>query len=84
MLAFFNFAAFFVVALMLGGDALNGKIEDGRYYLANHGRFTEVSSAVWHYSRAHVISVLITHPLGILGGGGLMAYANRKSKRDER
>jgi hypothetical protein len=32
----FNFFAFCAVALIFG-DALTGKIVDGRYYLGNHG-----------------------------------------------
>lgn len=61
-----NFFVFFMVAVYIGGDAWNGKVENGHYYVANHGKYTEVSPGVWHYSRAHVVSVLITHPLGIL------------------
>jgi hypothetical protein len=64
-----NFLVFFAVAIYIGGDAWNGKVEEGRYYVASHGKYTEVSSEVWHYSHAHVISVLITHPVGILAVG---------------
>ena len=75
--AFFNFLAFWFVSVSIGGDALSGKVEGGRYYVSSRGKFTEVSRGVWTYSRVHTISVLITHPLGILGGGGLIALAKR-------
>ncbi len=78
VVAMVNFTAFFIAALALGGDALNGKAEDGHYYLRNKRKYTEVSREVWLYSRAHAISVIVTHPLGIFAGGGLLAYANRK------
>lgn len=63
-----NFLLFFVIALIIGGDALNGKEEAGHYYLANHGVLTEVSYFVFTYSKLHAISILITHPLAMIAG----------------
>jgi hypothetical protein len=77
-IAFINFAIFWVVALWIGGDAISGKVENGHYYVSNHGKLTEVSHAVWTYSQAHTISVFFTHPIGILVGGGLLEYSRRK------
>ena len=69
-LAFFaallNFAVFWVVAVRLGGDAVNGRRQDGHFYLASHGKYTEVSERVFTYSRLHTYSVWITHPLAFL------------------
>jgi len=62
-----NFLIYWHVAGSLGGNALNGKIENGKYFLASHGRLTEVSPAVWKYSEAHARSISITHLLGTLG-----------------
>ena len=78
--AVINFATFWVASLCLGGDALHGKIDDGHHYLSLKGRYTEVSESVWHYSRIHTISVFVTHPLGILVGGGLIAYSSRRCR----
>lgn len=64
--AFINFAVFWLIAVYLGGDAINGRIADGHYYLMAHGRYTEVSAAVFNYSEWHVYSVWITHPLAFL------------------
>lgn len=71
-----NFLVFWIVGFFLGGGALNGKIEGGRYYLgdrADHtsreiNRFTEVSQTVFAYSLWHGRSLFITHPLLILVG----------------
>lgn len=54
----------------LGGDALNGYERDGRYYVSSRGRATEVTEGQWRRSRAHAISVWITHPLAMVS----MAY----------
>ena len=75
-----NFLAFVIVAVSIGGDALSGKVESGRYYLSHHGDLTEVSPRVWHYSRVHTISVLITHPLAVFGGSWLMSLSPRSEK----
>jgi hypothetical protein len=63
-----NFLVFWVVAVFIGGDALNGYMSDGHYFLASHGRFTEVSGAVFTYSKWHATSVFFTHPLAMLCG----------------
>jgi hypothetical protein len=70
-----NFITFVVLSLAWGGDALNGKAAGGRFYLGHKGRFVEVSEARWRASRAHAISVLITHPLAVVVGGLLLNYA---------
>jgi hypothetical protein len=80
LIAIINFMAFWIVAGSIGGDAVSGKAEGGRYYVSNHGKLTEVSSRVWHYSRVHANSVWITHPLGIVGGGGLMVLSRTMKK----
>jgi len=58
-----NFLVFMLVALYLGGDALGGKEEHGRYFLESHGHFTEVSEDVFRYSKVHARSVELTAPL---------------------
>jgi len=41
------FLIFFFVALTAGGDAPAGKVENGHYYLANRGKYTEVSRVTY-------------------------------------
>ena len=63
-----NFLTFVIGAFMLGGDAVNGRMIGEHFYLAEHGKFTEVSEAVYTYSLWHVRSVFVTHPLAMLAG----------------
>jgi len=81
MLLFFggllNFIVFWHVSVAIGGDAAAGKFAGGKYFVASHGRLTEVSEATWRYSLAHARSIWITHPLGALGLI-LMYVASRK------
>jgi hypothetical protein len=65
-LCLLNFVAFLAIASGIGGDALNGKIVDGHFYLGSHGKFTEVTQAVFDYSRWHARSLFVAHPLGML------------------
>jgi hypothetical protein len=65
IVAITNFASFIVIALLLGGDALNGKEAGGRYFLMSHGRYTEVSKAMFDYSLIHTSSVLVTHSVAV-------------------
>jgi hypothetical protein len=55
-LAMVNFFAFVAGSLYLGGDALNGSVKAGHYFVCAHGHCSEVSSAVWHYSYWHALS----------------------------
>jgi hypothetical protein len=66
--AILNFLLFFLTSLFIGGDALNGKIEEGHYYVGNHGNYTEVSHIVFTCSKLHGLSVCLTYPLAMLAG----------------
>ena len=76
VIGFLNFVVFVVVAILIGGDAVNGHRTSDHYYLRNHGQLTEVSAAVWQYSRIHVYSIWVTHPLAM--------FAAWRSNRAER
>ena len=78
-----NFAAFYVVALCIGGDAVGGKVEDGKYYVSSHGKYTEVSESVYRYSRLHTYSVWVTHPIGMLAII-VAIYVENREKKGER
>jgi hypothetical protein len=79
-----NFVVFVGLALHLGGDAVNGKREGGRYYLSGYNvhtgtkGYTEVSSTVYRYSKWHVYSIFITWPL--MMAGGLVAQLGGRSE----
>ena len=80
-----NFLIFVAGATYLGGDAVNGKVEGGRYYLfgvrAESGRkvYTEVSEPVFTYSRWHVYSIFVTWPLVMAAGFASNRYKKRSS-----
>jgi hypothetical protein len=65
-IAVINFLAFVLVAAAIGGDAVNGHAEAGKFFLASHGKLTETTESVFRYSRLHVYSLWITHLLGMI------------------
>jgi hypothetical protein len=71
--AVINFALFALIAFVIGGDAVNGKREGGRYYLALRSQYTEVSAWLYWYSFIHVIFVFCTHIAAIVIG---LAYTD--------
>jgi hypothetical protein len=68
-----NFLWFFVESQSIGGDALNGYVRDGHWFVGSHGAYREVPEGTWMWSRVHAISLLITHPLAI-GAAAVFAY----------
>ena len=54
-----NFFVCMAISAHLGGDALNGYVRAGHYFLCEHGRCIEVSQAIWHYSYWHALSAMI-------------------------
>ena len=74
IVGFLNCALFLAGTLFVGGDALNGKAENGRYFVWGYNthdhikEFTEVRRSVYLYSVWHGISVAVTWPLVILAG----------------
>lgn len=59
-LGFLNGILFIVISLFIGGDAVNGKVEAGHYYLFGYSvktgvkGYTEVSKDLFNYSRSHL------------------------------
>jgi len=64
--AIWNFAVFVMLLLYLGGDALNGKVDAGHFYLGQHGKFVEVSALVFRYSYWHTVLSMVLIPLAML------------------
>lgn len=63
LVLFLNVTLFLIVAMAIGGSALNGKIEYGHYYLGEHGRFTEVSVTTYRYSEYHEFLFFVSFPV---------------------
>src|SRR5579863_9832908 len=65
-----NFASFLAGTFYLGGSAVKGKIEAGRYYVWGDHRgakgYDEVSRTAFNYSKWQAYSVIITWPFMIL------------------
>lgn len=47
LLAWVEFLVFCATSLLVGGNAMNGKVVNGQYSLGMNGRFTEVSQALF-------------------------------------
>lgn len=58
-----NFLAFVVVSLSHGGDAWNGQVVAGAYFVGSHGHYTKVSRNFWIYSYYHTLLLCITFAL---------------------
>jgi len=75
-----NFAMFLTGTFYLGGNAIRGKVEAGKYYLwgYHHGikGYVEVSRAAFNYSEWHSNSVIVTWPLMILA-----CFTNERFRR---
>ena len=78
ILAILNFAAYFAIALWIGGTAWQS--ENGKFLLYDHGRYTEVSRAVFIYSRIHFFSIWLTIPVGLIALFVLMDLEKLKMK----
>lgn len=67
-----NFLLFIAGTFFIGGDAINGKTENGRFYVWGYHngskQFTEVSRSTFEYSRWHCYTVFATWPLAMLAG----------------
>lgn len=65
VLCVLNFVSFAVHSTMDGGGAVNGRVENGRYYVSNHGVDTELSEQAWRWNLWHSRSLVVTHPLAM-------------------
>lgn len=78
VLALLDFLFFAALTVALGGDAADGAVRDGRYYVGNHGVLREVSRAAWTLSRS------IGYSLYVVWAGAIAAFAvDSLRKRDE-
>lgn len=61
-----NFAAYMLVTVLIGGDAINGHEMDGHYFLASHGKLTEVSRGLFIFSEVHSVAVWVLFALAFM------------------
>lgn len=80
----FNFIAFWLIAIFIGGDAYSGKSEAGKYYLSLHGNYTEVSFWVYCYSWAHMVLAFVGIPVAAIAGLGWLVNHRSKAGGEKR
>lgn len=69
-----------------GGSAINAETasdffdgyEQGKYYLSDHGRYTEVSYGIWLYMRSLEILMYISFGIMFIGNASFMLASQRK------
>lgn len=61
-----SFILFIAGSFWLHGDAWFGFAKNGHYYLADHGKLTEVNASIWWYSYCHVVSLIFTWPVALI------------------
>jgi len=67
-----NFLWTLNLSAQYGGGALNGFVRDGRYYLGQHGAYTQVSQATWELLRLHELGIWLGAPLVVVSFGYLL------------
>lgn len=61
-----NFVVWAISSAILGGEALDGKILDGRFFLHARSGYTEVSAATFAFSRNYAVVTVALGPLCLL------------------
>lgn len=72
LIAFANFMWYLVEADRMGGIASTERNTADRYYVNDHGQYTEVSRSDWQHNYWHFWSMMLTHGLGFIGAGYLL------------
>ncbi len=84
LLGVLNFMAFMAFCMSIGGSAGNDGIHDGRYFVNEHGRETEVSALAFELNQIHGRSIWITHPMAMVGMLILVTSSNGVQGRSDR
>ena len=58
---------FFIFSFYIGGSAINGYIEAGKYFVTEHGSVSEVSKTIWTISKISEILFWVFIPLTPIG-----------------
>lgn len=68
-LSLLSFCGFEICSGLHGGSASAGKTENGKYYVGEHGHYTEVTRSTFHFSEATesiaVISFLVAFVIAL-------------------
>ena len=66
------FFAFMASSAMLGGDALNGRVVGGHYYVSNHGSYQEVSASEWNLNHTLGVAMTTIWPAGMVAAAFML------------
>jgi hypothetical protein len=66
LLGIASFVLFVTDTAQLHGSALGGRVADGHWFVADHGRETEVSQAAWERNRVLAFAFFVAFPLGMV------------------
>jgi hypothetical protein len=78
-IVFTNLVGWVAGGACLGGDAVSGYADDGKFYVGAHGKYTEVNQGVWVYSWVHTdLTFLASIPIAAAFG----YWATRGSPRE--
>ena len=71
-----NFGVWGYLDIKNGGNALNGIVENGKYFFSEHGVQTEVSAETWRFSRVYTKVTILLFAVGAISLLFFGAYAN--------
>ncbi len=54
-----SFFALTVYSMHIGGDAFQGHVENGRYFVGDHGNYTEVDKRTFFFSQIFVYGTIL-------------------------
>ena len=66
VLALVDFLVYAAFTIALGGDAGDGYVQAGRYFVSNHGVVKEVGRAAWVLNRAQGYSLYLLFPAAVI------------------
>lgn len=75
---------YFVFCFCIGGSALNGYIEAGKYFVASHEELHEVSKTIWIVNKFSGILFYVFIPLTPIGGFVISDIGDRIEHRKKR
>lgn len=78
-LAVINVLTFIGGILYLGGDALNGYVHSGHYFICAHSQCVETSRTIWRYSYWHTLAAFGGILLVILETGLFLSTGDIRS-----
>jgi hypothetical protein len=70
-----DFVCLLLAIVGVGGDAMNGYIRDGKYFLGAHGQYIETTYVIYTISKIHIMTVFGLGILTLLSGLALKFFA---------